>query len=71
VTPIGSTPANRTNASTAVTVAPTTPSVYAVAAQRVQPESATQSVPTRSFDAANASGASVYDVSRGGTTMRR
>ncbi len=60
------------NAGTTVTVAPATPSVYAVAAQRVHAEPLTPSEPAAdSFGPASASGASVYDASRGGATLRR
>jgi phage terminase large subunit-like protein len=71
VTPIGAAPTERTIAATAVTVPPTTPSVYAVAAQRVQPERGAQDEPPRPLEPASSSAASVYDASRGGATLRR
>lgn len=71
VTPIGATASGRTSATTAVAVAPMTPSVYAVAAQRIQPERSVQAEPSRSIESVSPSGASVYDASRGGATLRR
>jgi hypothetical protein len=70
VMPIGSAQA-RTSAATAVTVSPTTPSVYAVAAQRPQTESLPQAESFRSAEPASSSAGSVYDASRGGGTVRR
>jgi hypothetical protein len=71
VTPIGAALPGRLSATTTATVAPTTPSVYAVAAQRIQPERTAPVEPIRSHESASTSPASVYDASRGGTTMRR
>jgi hypothetical protein len=71
VTPIGAKSSERTSATSAVTVPPVTPSVYAVATRRVQTEPSQQAEPVRSLESAGTSAASVYDASRGGTTMRR
>ena len=71
VTPIGATRPEPTSTAAAVIVPPTTPSVYAVAAQRVPTERSPQAAPLGSPEAASATGASVYDASRGGATLRR
>jgi hypothetical protein len=71
VRPTGAAPAEQTGAATSVTLTPTTPSVYAVAAQRVQPEHSARVEPVRPLESAGVGSASVYDASRGGGTMRR
>src|SRR6476620_6976809 len=63
VTPIGAKSSERTSATTAVTVPPVTPSVYAVATRRLQTEPTPQSEPVRSLESASTSAASVYDAS--------
>jgi hypothetical protein len=71
VTPIGAKSSERTSAATSVTVPPVTPSVYAVATRRVQTEPSPPAEPVRLLESAGTSAASVYDASRGGTTLRR
>jgi hypothetical protein len=71
ITPIGATASQRSNATTPVTLAPTSPSVYSVAAQRVQTEHSPPAEPIRALEPANAAAASVYDASRGGAILRR
>jgi hypothetical protein len=71
VTPIAGASPDRPNAASLVSLASTSQSVYAVAAQRVQPDRGPQTEPARTTDSAGFSSASAYDASRGGTTLRR
>jgi hypothetical protein len=71
VTPIAATSPERSSSTASAVVAPATPSVYTVAAQRVQTEHVPPATPIFSGQSANLSTASVYDASRGGTTLRR
>jgi hypothetical protein len=71
VTPIAAARPQASSASTAVTVAPTSPSVYSVAAHRVQTEHSPPAEPLRPIESANSRAASVYDASRGGTKLLR
>src|SRR3954451_2385531 len=71
VTPIAAARPQASSASTAVTVAPTSPSVYSVAAHRVQTEHSPPAEPLRPIESANSRAASVYDASRGGAKLLR
>jgi len=68
VTPIAATSPEHPTATTAVTVGSASQSVYAVAAQRAQRE---RRQPASTLGSPSTSGASVYDASRGGATLRR
>ncbi len=71
VTPIASASPERSGASTAVTVASASQSVYAAGALRAQRERNNQIEAARTPDTPIGSTASVYDASRGGATLRR
>jgi hypothetical protein len=70
VTPIGATAPERPSSTTAVTAGSASQSVYAVAAQRAQLER-TLPASASTLGSPSPSGASVYDASRGGATLRR
>ena len=69
--PFRPTSPERKPSGTTVTVAPTTPSVYAVAAQHVPVTPVGSTKATDSFGPASPSDGSVYDASRGSATLRR
>jgi hypothetical protein len=71
VTPIAGAAPDRPNPASLVSLTSTSQSVYAVAAQRVQPDRGSQTEPARSTDPSSFSSASTYDASRSGTTLRR